>query len=144
MFNSFNLPKEYTSAKEAWQVGFNYGVNSALIGGNRVDLLEFSANSHDELTLWQNIGRDYTNGIWTILGARMGVYMTLITPTWDYLQANNDAALEALFSTIKDADPELIAARVAEDLVNQLNLPIVMLNANESAFLRYYLELTQQ
>jgi len=70
--------------------------------------------------------------------------MTLITPTWDYLQANDTTALAALFATIKDADPELIAARVAEDLVNQLNLPIVMLNANESAFLRYYLELTQK
>jgi len=141
---TFTLPLHYDSPYNAWQAGFQYSVRAALTNNQRQGILEFSANPHDELTLWQNIGRDYTNGIWTMLGARMGVYMTLITPTWDYLQANDITELAALFTTIKDADPELIAARVAEDLVNQLNLPIVMLNANESAFLRYYLELTQK
>jgi hypothetical protein len=141
---TFTLPPQYDSSYTAWLAGFQYSVTAALSNEQRRELLDFAAEPHDELTLWQNIGRDYINGIWTILGARMGVYMTLITPTWDYLQANDTTALAALFATIKDADPELIAARVAEDLVNQLNLPIVMLNANESAFLRYYLELTQK
>jgi hypothetical protein len=141
MSNNYNLPEEYTTAKAAWVAGFVYGVNSAIIDGKRADLLEFAAEAHDELTLWQNLGRDYTNGIWTMLGARMGVYMTLITPTWDYHQIDEDTALNELFATIESADPELIAGRVAEDLLTELNLPIVMLNVNESAFLRYYLEL---
>jgi len=140
---TFNLPEKYESAKEAWAAGFVYGVKSAMVDGKRAGLLEFSAEAHDELTLWQNLGRDYTNGIWTMLGARMGVYMTLITPTWDHNQINDGAALDDLFATIESTDPELIAGRVAEDLVNELNLPIIMLNVNESAFFRYYLELNQ-
>jgi len=141
MTGKFNFPQEFGSAKEAWLAGFIYGAKSALSEGKRIDRLEFSSTAHDELTLWQNIGRDYTNGIWTILGSRMGVYMMLITPTWDFNQINDSDALDELFATIEYTDPELIAGRVAEDLVTELNLPIVMLNVNESAFLRYYLEL---
>ena len=139
--NLFKLPVQYDNAREAWAAGFVYGVNSATINGERATLLEFAAEAHDELSLWQNLGRDYTNGIWTMLGARMGVYMTLITPTWDFNRINDDSVLDELFATIETTDPELIAGRVAEDLVNELNLPIVMLNINESAFLRYYLDL---
>jgi len=141
MSSTYNLPKELPTPKEAWLLGFIYGVNASTINGKRADPLEFSANTHDELTLWQNLGRDYRNGIWTILGSRMGVYMTLITPTWDFNQINDIDSLDDLFVSIKDSDPELVAGRVAEDLVTELNLPIVMLNVNESAFLRYYLEL---
>ena len=143
MTNSFNLPEKYATPKEAWQAGFVYGVASATSNGKRTELLEFASEAHDELTLWQNLGRDYDNGIWTILGSRMGVYMTLLTPTWDFCQIEDSKALDELFATIESADPELVAGRVAEDLVNELNLPIVMLNINESALLRYYLDLNQ-
>jgi hypothetical protein len=141
MTNFYNMPDEYDSPKLAWQAGFIYGVTSAVNEGQRVELLEFASKAHDELTLWQNLGRDYANGIWTMLGARMGVYMTLITPTWDFRQIDDDTALDELFATIENSDPELVAGRIAEDLVNELNLPIVMLGVNESAFLRYYLGL---
>jgi hypothetical protein len=138
-----NLPKEYDSKFDAWFSGFEYAVAASLTHSQRSDVLEFSSQAHDELTLWQNVGRDYAYGVWTILGARMGTYMTLITPTWDYTSVNDEHAMSALFATIADSDPELVAARVGEDLVVELNLPIVMLNPNESAFLRHYLELTQ-
>jgi hypothetical protein len=46
------------------------------------------------------------------------------------------SALEELWATVKDQDPELLAGHVAEDLVAQLDLPINMLLENESKFFK--------
>jgi hypothetical protein len=64
--------------------------------------------------------------------------MTMITPTWDYRQVQSFDALEELWSTIKDSNPEILAGRVAEDLVTQLDLPINMLGAEESKFFKHH------
>jgi hypothetical protein len=47
-------------------------------------------------------------------------------------------ALEELWNTVKNQDPELLAGHVAEDLVAQLNLPINMLLENESQFFKQH------
>ena len=142
--NINNLPEQYNTPESAWTTGFIQGVTLSLSNDEKIAVLDFSAEAHDELTIWQNIGRDIPNGIWAILGARMGCYMTLITPTWDYNQINNSDELHKLFVTIENTDPEIVSARVAEDLMNELNLPIVMLFPNESAFFRYYIKLLQK
>jgi hypothetical protein len=84
------------------------------------------------------VGRDVENGIWAITGARMGTYMTMITPEWDYKQVQSFYALAELYKTIEGHDPELIAGRVAEDLVNQLDLPITMMYDKESQFFKHH------
>jgi hypothetical protein len=68
----------------------------------------------------------------------MGTYMTMITPQWDYRTVQNFDELAKLWDTIKDSDPELLAGRVAEDLVTQLDLPINMILENESAFFKHH------
>jgi hypothetical protein len=110
--------------------------------GARPTLQEFKDRVHhrnlDHLTIWHNVGRDVENGIWAITGARMGTYMTMITPEWDYKQVQNFDALEELFKTIEGHNPEIIAGRVAEDLVNQLDLPITMMSEKESKFFKHH------
>ena len=92
----------------------------------------------DHLTIWQNIGRDVDNGIWAMAGARMGTYMTMITPSWDYRQVQDFEALEKLWDSIKDSNPEHLAGRVAEDLTTQLDLPVVMYGEEESKFFKFH------
>jgi hypothetical protein len=110
--------------------------------GARPTLQEFKQRVHqrnlDHLTIWHNVGRDVDNGIWAIAGSRMGTYMTMITPTWDYTAVQDFYALEELWDTIKNQDPELLAGHVAEDLVAQLDLPINMLLENESEFFKHH------
>jgi len=110
--------------------------------GARPTLPEFKQRVHqrnlDHLTIWHNVGRDVDNGIWSIAGARMGTYMTMITPQWDYRQVQSFDALAKLWDTVKDSNPELLAGRVAEDLVAQLDLPINMMQENESAFFKQH------
>ena len=130
------------SAFQAWRAGFREGVKMCLNKGVRPSITEFQDRVHhrnlDHLTVWHNVGRDVDHGIWAIVGSRMGTYMTMITPTWDYRQVQSFDALETLWETVQDSNPEILAGRVAEDLVAQLDLPINMLNADESRFFKHH------
>jgi hypothetical protein len=127
---------------QAWRAGFREGVKMCLNKGARPTLEEFKDRVHhrnlDHLTIWHNVGRDVEHGIWAITGARMGTYMTMITPEWDYKQVQSFDALAELYKTIEGHDPEIIAGRVAEDLVAQLDLPITMMYDKESAFFKHH------
>lgn len=110
--------------------------------GTRPTVSEFRDRVHqrnlDHLTIWHNVGRDVDHGAWSIAGARMGTYMTMITPQWDHRAVQDFAELEKLWDTVKDSDPEQVAGRVAEDLNTQLDLPVNMMLENESAFFKQH------
>jgi hypothetical protein len=63
--------------------------------------------------------------------------MTMLTD-WDYKLVQDFATLENLWRTIESSDPELLAGRVAEDLVTQLDLPINRLDDQESKFFKHH------
>jgi len=126
----------------AWRAGFREGVKMCLNKGARPSLQEFRQRVHqrnlDHLTIWHNIGRDAEHGIWAIAGARMGTYMTMITPQWDHCMVQDFAGLEKLWATVKDSNPEILAGRVAEDLATQLDLPMLTVLAPESQFFKQH------
>lgn len=141
MHDCYSTTYPNASAFQAWRAGFREGVKMCLVRGARPDLNQFRSSVHqrnlDHLTIWHNVGRDVENGIWAMAGSRMGTYMTMLT-AWDYRQVQDWAALDELWHTVKDSDPELLAGRVAEHLVSQLDLPINNLGANESAFFKQH------
>ena len=130
------------SAFHAWRAGFREGVKMCLNRGARPTVAEFRQRVHqrnlDHLTIWHNVGRDAEHGIWAIAGARMGTYMTMITPQWDHRTVQDFAELEQLWLTIKDSNPDILAGRVAEDLATQLDLPMLTVLAPESAFFKQH------
>jgi hypothetical protein len=126
---------------QAWRAGFREGVKMCLNRGARPSQAEFQQRVHqrnlDHLTIWHNVGRDVDNGIWAIAGSRMGTYMTMLTE-WDYKLVQDFAELEKLWTTVSDSIPDLLAGRIAEDLATQLNLPMVTLLEQESAFFKQH------
>jgi hypothetical protein len=130
------------SAFHAWRAGFREGVKMCLNRGARPTTAEFrdlvQKRNLDHLTIWHNVGRDAEHGIWSIAGARMGTYMTMITPQWDHTTVQDFAELEKLWDTVKDTNPEILAGRVAEDLATQLDLPMTVIQAPESAFFKQH------
>jgi hypothetical protein len=129
------------SAKHAWRAGFREGVKMCLNKGSKPTVAEFKTRVHqrnlDHLTIWHNIGADVDYGLWAIAGARMGTYMTMLTD-WDYRLVQSFDALEELWSTVVDQDPELLANRLAEDLTTQLDLPIMSMFAEHSSFFKHH------
>jgi hypothetical protein len=126
---------------QAWRAGFREGVKMCLNRGAKPTVAEFQNLVHhrnlDHLTIWHNVGRDVENGIWAIAGSRMGTYMTILTE-WDYKLVQDFESLEDLWQTVASSDPEILAGRVAEDLVTQLDLPITMMHAPESKFFKQH------
>ena len=142
MYDCYSTTYPNGSAFHAWRAGFREGVKMCLNRGSRPNISEFrnrvQQRNLDHLTIWHNVGRDVDNGIWAIAGARMGTYMTMITPLWDYRAVQDFAELEKLWETVKDSNPEILAGRVAEDLATQLNLPMTTMLAPESAFFKQH------
>ena len=142
MHDCYSTTYPNASEFQAWRAGFREGVKMCLNKGARPTIAEFQDRVHhrnlDHLTIWHNVGRDVDNGIWAIIGSRMGTYMTMITPTWDYRQVQSFDELAKLWDTVKDSNPEILAGRVADELVTQLDLPITMMNEAESRFFKHH------
>jgi len=141
MHDCYSTTYPNQSEFHAWRAGFREGVKMCLNKGAKPSLAEFKDRVHqrnlDHLTIWHNVGRDVEHGIWAITGARMGTYMTMLTE-WDYKLVQDFNALKDLYATIDGHNPEIIAGRVAEDLVDQLDLPITMMNDPESKFFKQH------
>ena len=142
MYDCYSTTYINASPFQAWRAGFREGVKMCLNRGAKPTLEGFKEQAHhrnlDLLTVWHNVGRDVENGIWSMLGARMGTYMTMITPTWDYKSVQSFDSLKIIYDTIAGDNPEHIAGRIAPDLINQLDLPIVMLDEKASEFFKYH------
>jgi hypothetical protein len=142
MYDCYGTTYPNASPFQAWRAGFREGVKMCLDRGVKPNISEFKHKVNnrnlDHLTIWQNVGRDVENGIWAILGARMGTYMLMINPTWDYKEVQNFDALKTIYDTIDGHNPEQIAGRLATDLSTQLDLPMTMLDESASKFFKQH------
>ena len=130
-----------TTPFQAWRAGFREGVKLCLDRGQRINAAEFVTKIHERnlnnLTIWHNIGRDAQHGDWAIAGARMGTYMVMCT-TWDYVKVQDFQELENLWQTVKDDQADILSNKLSESRVQQLDLPMLNLGAEDSAFFKHH------
>jgi len=78
------LSTTYTNGSpfQAFRAGFREGVKMTLDQGNRLDKVQVKNIIHDanlrRLMIWACVGADVENGIESILGTRLGIYMANI------------------------------------------------------------------
>jgi hypothetical protein len=129
------------SPKHAWRAGFREGVKMCLDKGRRLSLSEFRDQVHkrnlDHLTVWHNVGDDVEHGIWSIMGARMGTHMTMLSD-WDHREVQWFDALEQLWSVEQHVDPYEAAEIYAKSLHAQLDLPMNILSPGQSKFFKHH------
>ena len=127
------------SAFQAWRAGFREGVKMCLSRGAKPTVPEFQKQVHqrnlDHLTIWHNIGADVNNGEWAMAGARQGTYMTMLT-NWDHKQVQDFDALAEIWNTVKDSEPRLLGGRMADELHDQLDLPMAVFEGEQSRFFK--------
>ena len=69
---------------QAWRAGFREGVKMSLDQGSKVsNLKSVWWQNYDRMLIWCNVGTDTPNGIYSMLGAREGAYLTNCTD-WEY------------------------------------------------------------
>ena len=141
MHDCYSTTYPNQSPFHAWRAGFREGVKMCLNQGAKPTIQDFKQRVHqrnlDNLTIWHNVGADVDNGMWCIAGSRMGTYMTMLTNV-DYIMVQDFERLRELWDTVKDSDPRLLANRVAEELGTTLDLPLAMLESEQSEFFKHH------
>jgi hypothetical protein len=130
------------SAFQAWRAGFREGVKMCLNRGTRPTVSEFQNRVHarnlDHLTIWHNVGQDVENGIWAILGARQGTFDTMLS-TWDHTNVQSfDTLADIWQAEVVNCDPINKIEQLGVYLKQQLDLPINLLNAEQSRFFKHH------
>jgi hypothetical protein len=140
MYDCWSVTYPNQSPFHAWRAGFREGVKMCLQRGRRPGIDEFKSQvlrNLDHLTIWHNIGSDVENGEWAMAGARQGTYMTMLT-NWNHTHVQNFDELAKLWDTVKDSHPRILSNRLGLELGTQLDLPMAILEAEQSAFFKYH------
>ena len=126
---------------QAWRAGFREGVKMCLNRGKRPTLQEFEnkvvSRNYDHLCIWQTVGADVDNGFWSIYGARLGTWMTMLNKEWDYRQVQDFDALAELWKEFENDTPDHCTS-IGNQLRQKLSLPIVDMDADESKFFKHH------
>ena len=123
---------------QAWRAGFREGVKMSLDQGAKVPRLQgVWWQNYQRLLIWCNVGADVKNGLWSMLGAREGCYLTNCTD-WDYANVRDFDYLTSHFNdTYKDN--ELAEQRLiwyGTTLKKKLGIPVAELDSNSSEFFK--------
>jgi len=113
-----NYSKSYTNATpfQAWRAGFREGVKMSLDQGAKVaDLKTIWWQNYHRMLVWCSVGADVEHGIWSILGAREGAFLTNCTD-WDH---SNVRDFEYLTNRWNEQH-EMLTPEGAATLINQL------------------------
>jgi hypothetical protein len=141
MHDCYSTTYPNTTPFQAWRAGFREGVKMCLNRGKRPTLQEFEnkvvSRNYDHLCIWQTVGADVDNGFWSIYGARLGTWMTMLNKEWDYRQVQDFDALAELWKEFKDDTPDHCTS-IGNQLRQKLSLPIVDMDAGESKFFKHH------
>ena len=123
---------------QAWRAGFREGVKMSLDQGAKVNRVQgVWWQNYQRLLIWCNVGSDVKNGLWSMLGAREGCYLTNCTD-WDYANVRDFDYLTTHFND-NYKDNELDEQKVSwygSTLKKKLGIPVADLDANGSEFFK--------
>ena len=114
--------------QQAWRAGFREGVKMALREGKKVPASELKQlhwkNLH-RLYVWLMVGADVENGMWSIYGARQGLFMTACTD-WDYVNVRDFEYLNNMWLEEQQKTDSLLIniQSLGNDLKAMLDIPI--------------------
>jgi hypothetical protein len=142
MSDCYSTTYPNASPFQAWRAGFREGVKMCLDRGAKPSLQEFERRVHnrnyDHLCIWQTVGLDVDNGFYSILGARTGTYMTMLTD-WDYKKVQDFSVLEKIWENNSKEDQDADRCSELGDILRRkLGLPIVDLSAEASRFFKHH------
>ena len=147
MHNVYSVTYPDRTPYQAWRAGFREGVKMSLDRGERPNVDSFKNSVHKQnlnnLKIWCTIGRDNENGIWAMLGARMGVHMTMIQD-WDHNQVQWFDNLQDIWNRF-DFDtlmPETYIKDLGKELNQKLDLGITEFDEDQSRFFKQCLNAT--
>lgn len=118
------------TAAQAWRAGFREGVKLGLVEGVKVtDARQWRAsqvkNNFDRLCVWTQVGLDKPFGLYSILGARMGLFKTVCSD-WDSSKVQDFDYLNYLWEAEVEPKENILndVQHLGVELRDQLKMPI--------------------
>ena len=135
-----------SSPFQAWRAGFREGVKMSLDQGVKANnIKDVWWQNYQRLLIWCNVGADVKNGLWSMLGAREGCYLTACTD-WDHNQVRDFEYLTEYWKekyegmSEQSANTEILCLGTILDV--NLGLEIAALDTTGSAFFKQVYENT--
>ncbi|NBP58756.1 hypothetical protein EBU71_19880, partial [bacterium] len=127
---------------QAWRAGFREGVKMSLDRGAKLTKVTVQEGIHwknlHRLLVWCNVGADVENGVYAMMGAREGCYLTNLTD-WDYRNVRDFDYLSEYWDKHhkgKFADITEYSNHLGIQLRRNLDLDIVTLDQDQSKFFK--------
>lgn len=159
MHNTYCHTFQNASPRMAFRAGFREGCKMTLSNGLRTAPEDFHMiwpGSVKRLGVWMSVGTDVKNGLWSVYGARLGFYKTMLTD-WDFINVRDFTYLnydlwedEVLpqfeggesfceSSGVSWDNKKLLAACIGleEEIKANIKIQFTTLSAEASAFCKY-------
>jgi hypothetical protein len=136
MIESYSVTYPNASPFQAWRAGFREGVKMSLVDGVLpADSAPSKLHWHNlhRLKVWSSIGAHVPNGVWAMLGARQGCWMTNCTD-WNYVDVRDFDRLKEIWTGVKSVDVIDELNRYETLLEQDWGLKVTTLNAVSSQF----------
>jgi hypothetical protein len=123
---------------QSWRAGFREGVKMTLLDGVKIPAMEIKEriwwhNIH-RLRMWSTVGAHEEHGLYAILGARMGTWMTNCTD-WNYIDVRDFEILKNIYeNNINHSTIEQDTYDLGTKIKHQLGLDWPWLDAQQSKF----------
>lgn len=135
MVESFSVTYPNASSFQAWRAGFREGVKMSLIDGVKratsIDQIHWH-NIH-RLKIWCSVGSHVDNGLWAILGARQGAYMTICTD-WNWVDVRDFDKLYNIWSNTSLLNVKDEIFQYGNMLNSKLEFEVTLLEPSISEF----------
>ena len=146
--NYYQLNENYSTSiisatpHQAWRAGFREGVKMSLNRGKKIQDVSNDVwwQNYPRLLIWMNVGADVKNGLFSIMGARLGCHKVLGTD-WDYNNTRDFEYPNTLWKDEYQGYDEALCKQAIHDLgkeLQALDLPISenALDDNQSKFFK--------
>jgi len=136
MIDSYSTSVINTTPYQAWRAGFREGVKMSLVNGvlpkDPSPKNMFWHNLH-RLKVWMSIGAHVNNGVWAMLGARQGCYMTNCSD-WNYINVRDFDKLGEIWNTVRSHNVNDQLIEYGTKLINEFSLTVPNLDPDTSEF----------
>lgn len=139
MYDCYSTTYPNYTPFQAWRAGFREGVKMCLVGGKVPDINDFkrsvASRNMNNLTIWHNVGMDVENGMYAIMGARMGTHTAMLTD-YDIKKIQWFDNYIEMWDKIKNEDPLELSEAYGIELRQKLGLPMCCLDKDQSSFFK--------
>jgi len=125
---------------QAWRAGYREGVKLSYINGepvsdwNTQQQLLWKGNV-SRLSVWCTVGRDIDNGIWSMLGARQGLF-EIIRSKIKNTSINDYNWFIQKWQNVKEKDPDELARLIGTELSSSYNFTVPEFDSTTSTWFK--------